>query len=435
MLRIGIISSSITTAQRTIQLAENMLDRNTHKYKFFVYNSLQEIKNILAGHVGDIDGWLFTGPNPYYAVKPYLETEDNVAYGATTGIEVYKYLLEYLYETRREKLRVSIDCPEQEGDPFRDALAIVDIPIDEIYFQNYSIPYDLAAIVAKHEALWRAKQVDIVFTTLHVVQLEMEKQQIPCKRIEVSRAARRQAISLLEQKLTGLYFRNSQLGMLCIEIRDYDEFVSRAGNYYKVQKLELVLKERMLDFCQKIDGYLAEKSNGHYEIFASRGLIEKYAGELRSFIEELQLSQNIEFLGGIGLAATVFNAQLNAHKALANGRRENKQLIIVADEGRIIEEFGTVDELRYRAETEEPLLTAKLREASVGIQTYNRIAFILRKMGWATFSAAQLAQQLNVTSRNIQRILVGLKKAGLIKEAGQETLSRRGRPTKMYRFP
>ncbi len=434
MLKIGVISSSMVTAERTIRLAESTLNPATHQYRAFVYNSLEEIHCILAAHAGDVDGWLFTGPNPYYAVRDQLPTEDNIAYGQTTGLEVYKYLLEYMYETHREKLRVSVDCPQSEGTFFQEALSLLEIPVDEIYFQQYTMPYDVLNIVAQHERLWQAHKVDVAFTTLHSVQMQLEKRCIPCKRIEVSRSSRRQAICTLEQKMTGLSFRNSQLGMICIEIKDYDEVVSRLGNYYKLQQLELRISARVLDFCQKIDGYLAEKANGRYEIFASRGFIEKYGNELQDVLTKLQFDYHIGFLSGVGLAATVYGALLNAHKALANARRDDKLLVMVAEDGKVVEAFGTNQEIRYQAETDEPLLTARLRKANVAIQTYSRIVFIVRKMGWSVFTAAQLAQQLNVTSRNIQRILAGLKKASLVLETGQESLSRRGRPAKMYRL-
>ena len=434
MLRIGVVSSSDVTAGHTIHLAENTLNPANHQYKAFVYNRLDEIRDILSANASDIDGWLFTGPNPYYAVRDQLETEDNIAYGQTTGLEVYKYLLEYLYDTRRAKLRISIDCPQSEGTFFQEALSLLDIPVDEIYFQQYTMPYNVMDIVAQHERLWQAKKADIAFTTLHSVQMQLEKRRIPCKRIEVSRSSRRQAICTLEQKLTGLSFRNSQLGMICIEIKDYDESVSRLGNYYKLQQLELKINAGVLDFCQKIDGYLAEKANGRYEIFASRGFIEKYSGDLQELLTKLQLDYHIGFISGVGLAATVYGALLNAHKALANARRDDKQLVLVAEDGKVVEGFGTDEEIRYQAETDEPLLTSRLRKANVAIQTYSRIVFIVRKMGWSVFTAAQLAQQLNVTSRNIQRILAGLKKASLVLETGQESLSRRGRPAKMYRL-
>ncbi|WP_182185912.1 helix-turn-helix domain-containing protein [Pectinatus frisingensis] len=55
-------------------------------------------------------------------------------------------------------------------------------------------------------------------------------------------------------------------------------------------------------------------------------------------------------------------------------------------------------------------------------------------MSLVSFSATQLAQYLNVTIRNVQRILSGLKEADLVVEIGQETLGKRGRPTKIYRL-
>ncbi|TCS78977.1 hypothetical protein [Pectinatus cerevisiiphilus] len=434
MLTIGVISASAASALHMIAVAENMLGKKTYIYKPYIYKNLEELKNIFKQHCVHISGWLFTGPNPYYVVKKYLKPDYNAVCSTISGNEIYKYLLEYLYQNMGNSLRISIDCPIQDFQIFREALEQLSIPHKDLFLQQYALDDNISKIVKNHQQLWDSHKIDIVFTTLHAVHVEMNKLAIPCTRIEVGINSWRQAIMLLEEKLTGFHFRESQLGIICIKIRNYDNFVSDLGNYYKVQKIELLLKSNIIDLCQKIDGYLVEKGNGFYEIFTSRGSIERYNEEIKSFVDEVCITHRIHILCGIGLAATVFDAQLNAHKALANECISDKNSICIIDEGNIIEHFATKNELHYAVETDRPFLTEKLKEAGVSIQTYNRIIFIMEKMAITTFSAMQLAQHLNVTIRNIQRILTGLKKAGLIIEVGQETLNKRGRPTKIYRF-
>lgn len=434
MLNIGIISSSIGTIEQIIEIAKSMLNPQNYQFFSFPYEEPCEIKDILQQHSGEIDGWIFSGPNPYTAAKPYLGKNDNTTFCYVTGNEIYKYLLELIYRLDNKQLRVSIDCPNSDVFAYSESVEQLEIPKTEIYFQEYTIPYDFNKIIEKHLSLWQAGKVDMVFTTLHVVHMAMQKKNVPVERIRVSLTSIRQAINMLEQKLTGIYFKNSQLGMEIIEIKDYDKFVEQSGNYYKMQKVEMEIKQILLDLCQSINGYLSEKGNGHYQIFASRGLIENHMKLLQDIIEKMKITSQIDLIAGVGFASTVFEAQLNAYKAIMHGRSTNSDVVILDEDGNFIQDLGTMQEMSYAASTNEPKLAEKLKLANVGINSYNRIAFIVRKMNWTTFTATQVAQQLNVTDRNIQRILSGLSKSGLVREVGQEALNKRGRPTRKYQL-
>lgn len=434
MINIGIISSSIRSIEQITKLAEEMLDVKTHVFHSFPYQEIDEIRKILTEQANCIDGWIFSGPNPYTAAKPYLGKDDNAVSCYMAGNEVYKCLLEWMYRRGEKLLRVSIDCPSTDILACNESIEQLDIPKDEIYFQEYLIPYDVDKIVEKHLSLWQAGKVDAVFTSLYAVYMALLEKEVTVDRIRVSMASMRQAINMLEQKLAGIQFKHSQLGMKMIEIKEYDALAERAGNYYQMQKFELEIKNALVDLCQSINGYLMEKGNGRYEIFASRGLIEGHINALHELIKQLRLTSQIDLIAGVGFASTVFAAQLNAYRALMHGRRTESDVVILDEDGKFIEAAGTLQEMCYNIATDEPVLTAKLKEANVGIHTYNRIAFIVQKMNWDTFTANQVAQQLNVTDRNIQRILSGLSKAGLVVETGQEAVNKRGRPTRKYRM-
>ena len=434
VLKIGIISSSMETIKLITKLAKSMLDEKTHVFISCLYQETNEVKEILLKHKNEIDGWIFSGPNPYTAAKPYLGDTDNTVFCSVTGNEIYHCLLEMIYRMDQKKLRVSIDTPTTDVFAFSECVEQLDIPKNEIYLQDYTVPYDTDDIIKKHLTLWKAGKIDVVLTTLNIVTKKLLEKKIPVRRVAVSTTAMRQAIDMLEQKLTGLHFKESQVGMEIIEIRDYEGSIEKTGNYYKMQKLELRIKNRLLDLCQNLNGYLSEKGNGYYEIFASRGVIKRNIKELNEIIDKIKIDMQLSIGTGIGFASTVFGAQLNARKALVQGRNVDKNIVVLDEDGTFIEDVGLETEFIYQAVTSEPQMTAMLKNANVGIHSYNRIAFIIHKMKWDTFTAAQVAQQLNVTDRNIQRILLGLSKAGLIVEAGQEATSKRGRPTRVYRM-
>ena len=435
MLKIGIISSSAGTIERICNIAKTVLTPATYTFLACPYETVEEIEEILIKNNNHIDGWLFSGPNPYTVAKGFFHGKpDNSVYCCVTGNEIYKYLLETSYRLNKRKLAVSIDFPASGFFSYNESIELLDIPKDEVYVQEYRLPCDFSEIIAKHRSLWQAGKIDIVFTSLHLVHMALQRESIPVDRIQVSNTSIKQALYSLVQKLTGLHFKNSQVGFEIIAIRDYDTLVEKYGNYYKLQKLDLTIRQQLLELSQSLNGYLSEKGNGHYEIFASRGLIEENIFLLQKIIDKSSLVHKIDLLAGIGFSSTVYTAQLNARRALTYSKSADTIISILDEDGKMIEAAGIDKEFRFTAATLDLDIMQKLQTANVGIQTYNRILALVQKMHWETFTAAQVAQQLDVTGRNIQRILAGLNKAGLVLPAGQEALNKRGRPTIKYRL-
>jgi predicted ArsR family transcriptional regulator len=95
---------------------------------------------------------------------------------------------------------------------------------------------------------------------------------------------------------------------------------------------------------------------------------------------------------------------------------------------------GQKKEMEYAYYSNDKGLLDKLNEANVGIKTYRKVEATVRRMGWDSFTTAQLANQLSVTDRNIRRIMASLCKVALVECIGEESPSNRGRPSRKYRL-
>lgn len=435
MQKIGVVSSSLHTIEHIINVAKDMKETKLAEFIPFPYTEIEEVPDILIENKPKIDGWLFSGPNPYTAAKNHWDNEENTAFGLITGNEIFRCILELACEKKSTALRISVDCPRSDAAAIRESLEESNVPKKMVTFYEYDIPFVFEDIIKQHLKLWESGQIDGVGTTLYKVQMELEKRKIPVRRLMASTASIRQAVSVLMEKLNGLYFKNSQVGLEIIEISNFEKTIEKAGDSYKLQLLELKIKERLLKLCQGVNGYLSEKGNGRYEIFSSRGLLEQQAQVLRETIDEISLALDTDIVAGIGFGTTVFTAQLNACRAVRQGKEKgNRGIVIVADDGKIIESAGQGQELTYRAFSEDKALLECLTIANVGIKTYQKIYAIVHKMNWESFTAAALATQLGVTDRNVRRILTGLLNAELVECVGEEAFASRGRPTKKYQL-
>lgn len=435
-MNIGVISASLAHSKKIIQLSASLDCLSNYTFHSFIYNDLEELTDILTKNSASMDGWLFSGPNPYFYAQQHFKTMANANYCNVSIHEIYKYLLEYVYEQGViEKLRISIDYPlyYNKSIPYMASLNELKIPTEEIHIHEYTIPFDSAAITNFHLSLWQHQKTSIAITTLQSVYDELSRQNVPVKRIAAGTTAILQGLYILHQKLTGIYFKNMQVGLAIFRLTDYSSVVEKTGNSYKMQQLDLKLKSRLLDLSQSVNGYLYDKGDGYYEIFSSRGSLEDSFDELQHTLHDISVDLGIEIICGIGLGQTVAAAHSNSHRALSSQKDSPLAGLVIVDEtGQITEYSDSYNKLTYSGVTETPQLTAKLTAANVSIITYNKILAITKKFHLSSFTAVQLAQHLNVTSRNIQRILAGLNKSGLIYCVGQETLNKRGRPTKKY---
>lgn len=435
MQKIGVISSSVGTIERIINVAKAMDGIKKVEFMAFPYVEIEEVPGILNENKTKVAGWIFSGPNPYTAAKPYLGKDDNAVFCNVTGTEIFKCILEMICERKSTALRISMDCPNSDILTNKESVGELNVAREMVLFYEYTIPFVVDDIIQEHVKRWKSGEIDGVVTTLHAVHMALEKHHLPVRRLMVTTTSIRQAVSVLMEKLNGLYFKNSQVGLEIIKINNFEKLIERAGDSYKLQMMELKIKERLIYLCREINGYLSEKGNGHYEIFSSRGLLEQHVQVLQDIIDEISLSMDIDIVAGIGFAATVFTAQLNACRAVRQGESKGaKGIVIVDDDGRVVEAVGQERELKYRVFSEDKVLLEQLNKANVGIKTYQRIVAAVQKMGWENFTAPMLAIQLDMTDRNVRRILTGLLKADLVECIGEEAFSTRGRPTRKYQL-
>jgi len=198
--------------------------------------------------------------------------------------------------------------------------------------------------------------------------------------------------------------------------------------------LDMRIKRHILEMCQALhNSYLSQKDSGRYEIFASRSVIEENLSAILSTIEDIRLYTNTEMSVGIGYGSTTGSAQHNAIHAILYGRAQTpvQKLTIIDDTGMIQENIGTKEALTYQPSTNDPALLAKLDRAGVGIKNYAKVNAIAQRIG-RPFTSAELAAQMGVTERNARRILAALLTENLIACVGEESLTRRGRPSKKY---
>ncbi|HML33168.1 hypothetical protein [Sporomusa sphaeroides] len=433
MHRIGVVGPD-RSVERILRVAEEF-EREIECIPF-AYDDEAEIQSILENNRAKVKGWLFSGPVPYIIAGDYLEAADTVAYCQTMGGGFYQCCLQMAFDHKVVLQRISVDIIEAQVD-IEKLLQATGIPWSDFYIKYYTRRYNPEEIIRFHLELWQAGKIDGVITALRSVMNALQKAGVPVYHFTLTEREIYQSLKIIIEKVKSSYFKNTQVGLVIIEVGSYGEIIEKARTPYDLQLLELRLKEILLPLCKSLDGYLLDKGRGVYEIFSSRGAVEREIAMLQATIERLILAVNIDVpvTAGIGFGQTVFAAEINAHRALRNtGEQKKNRIIIVQDDGTMVEAAGRDQDSRYDFYSHDTELLKKLNQAGVGIKTYRKIENIIHRLGWGAFSAAQLAAQLSVTERNVRRIITSLCEAGLVEQVGEESAAARGRPSKLYQL-
>ncbi|GAA4866543.1 hypothetical protein GCM10023310_52750 [Paenibacillus vulneris] len=399
------------------------------------YENPQEVKAIIEQHRHEVHGWFFSGPIPYLRSKELLHTDANVVYCKPTGASLFKSLLELSLYRREVSTRISIDMIYTEDLDLQESLLEAGFPMEQTYIKMFDQHTDPDELVEYHLKLWREGKIDGALTCMTYVYQALQGQDFPVYRIGMTQQDIRLAVKMIHEQAKSSFFKDTQIGVEIIEIDQFDQISEKSGTRYHLQHLELKIKHALLLLCERIDGSLLENGNGRYQIFSSRGAIERELEMLRETVKHLSLEANVPVAVGIGFGTTAFSAENHARRAVQHAKeKEDRGIVIVQENGVIVEAAGEEEELTYAYRTNNKELLEKLAQANISAKTYNKIEALVQRMGWDGFTTASLASHLSMTIRNAQRIMGSLVEYGLAEVGGEELHSVRGRPSKIYRL-
>lgn len=430
---IGIIGPT-QSVKRILEVAQGF--EQCIDFFAFPFEYENEIIPILHENMGKVKGWLFTGPATYAIAQEHIAMDDNMMYCQSMGAGFYNVCLQIAFERQMTLRRMSVDMLEGVMD-IEKALQETGLPWQDIYIRNYSNWREFQEIIQFHLQLWQEGKIDGAVTVLRNVYNELKKLGVPVYQLTLTKQEIYQSLKMLVEKVKASYFKNTQVCTVIIEMGQYDEIIEKAKSSYQLQELEWRLKGIVLPLCKKLDGYLLEKGGGVYEFFSSRGVAEQEIVLLQDALDQLSIAVNsdVPVSAGIGFGVTVFAAEINARHALRHAHgKAGGGIVIVQDDGVIVEAVNQLKELRYTYYSSDADLLEKLHQAEVGVKTYQKIITAVGRMGRDVFTVAQLAEQLSVSAQHIRRILTGLCAAGLAEYAGEESFVTNGRPGKMYRL-
>jgi len=432
MYKIGVVGP-IKSVEKIIELA-NEIEQDM-KFIPYIYSIATETKNIVEAHDQDVDFWLFSGYIPFKVATQTSISREKLTYIFFSEAAIYRGFLEQSYKMKKFIENVSIDFISSPEKMSSEGLVKIEKNVRKMYLKEFDVAIDPKELFDFHYELWQEGKIDFAITCYPSVDEELKKMGVPSYWVSPTKTEIYHTVQLFTEKIKTSYYKETQIGAVMLEIKEFDSLKERMKQGYRIQYLELRMKENLLQLCEQVDGSLIEEGNGRYTVFSTRGAIEGEIQFIKEKMYQLSIEMEAKVTAGIGFAQTVFNAELNAHRALRQTKEhESIDIVMIQDDGTIIESVGNNEELSYSYRAEDPTILEKLKKGSVSIKTYTRIQALVQKMRWKHFTTKDLASQLQMSERNAQRIVADLCSVGLAEICGEELQHTRGRPIKMYQL-
>lgn len=399
----------------------------------FIYQDIEETREIIRNGERDIDVWLFSGQAPYAIAKETI-TKQKAFFPQLNGSSLTKVLLEMVYRDKLRLERVSFDTISIQN--FHETCTELDLTYEQMHLLSYSGFKSMDELISFHTTLFRTGKVDACATCLHSVYEELKANKVPVYRITPNRMTIRSMLKLAKHKGETLHFKKSQIAIQVIEIEAMDKLIGENKSSYDVHRLDLRLQGIILDYVEALSGSIVALGNGKYIVFSTRGSFEENKGlHTSALLEKMALLTDLNTNVGIGFGITALAAERNAQLALLHAKKIGGfSAILVNDEGLIEGPLQKPDSITFHYRNEDKEISQLLKKAGVTITTFNKILSVQKNMGQNSVSASDIAEWLGMTQRNARRILSDLEQHKLAQLIGEEAPTSRGRPRKIYRI-
>lgn len=432
MYRIGIIGPA-PSVKRILEVAHEIEQELT--FVPYTYSEVKEAGTIVQKNARHVDFWLFSGYIPYAAALQKTNISTRSTYIFSTEASIYKGMMQLIHDQGKLVTKLSIDMIPAHNIGEGESLQQLKKNVQDVYVKTVHPDIEPNELFQFHYTLWKQNKTEGALTCYPAVYEKLREAGVPSFSMSPTRLEIFQTIRAFFEKIKTVYYKDTQIGIEKISVKDFDTVKEKRERIYEVQQLELKMKENLIHLCEKIDGSLLDEGNGRYTIFSSRGAIERELQALNETAHHLSLEADAAVAVGIGFGQTVLTAETNAHRALQQSKKKTENsIVIIQDDGTIIDSVNQADELAYAYRTNDHELLEKLKKGKINVKTFKKIEALLQKMGWHQFTAKDLAASLQMGERNAQRIVAALCEVGIAEYIGEEAHHQRGRPVKMYRM-
>ncbi|WP_155592539.1 hypothetical protein [Lysinibacillus cavernae] len=403
--KIAIICSK-AFMKRIISIAQNI---DNIQLEFYLYSHPSEAPTLMK-QIKPCDALLFGGTLPYLHAQSLLSDipipwnyikQDETAISTT--------LLSLVAKQAVSINRISIDVMNPA---FVDnVLAEIEYVGQKPYVQHISITEPTENILQSHIALWNAKSIDFVITSIHSVFDDLQALQIPAMRmLDTSNSI----IQCLEETKSKSLLTKSESFKAVVGLLEIPEDSSIESTI-----LSQIVKATFSTYKQI--------STHSFELYTTAGHLQHALEKenLEKLIQQIEQPFKLSF----GYGHSIMEATQNAQHALSFTKPF--EIYILDEHKNLLGPFPN-SEGKLSLKTDDPYVLQMAKLTSLSPLNISKIINFSNERQIAQFTSQNLSEYLQVTRRTTERIIKKLVDNGYAKVVGEEMTHQQGRPRTIY---
>ncbi len=394
----------------------------------------------LVDQIPDCDVVLFAGSLPYIFSRAKIKQKNlPVVY-----IESYEYklaitLLHIKMNMDKELNSFSIDLPEAKF--AHQVIEELDLHDVDWFIKDYQQvingeenQLNIEEIIQYHKELWERKKTKFALTSIDFVNKRLNALGIPCFSMIVPENTIYEALKRAADYGELVISKNSQIAVGMITVNQYQAFLS-TGRFS--QDGTIAVYQMLLDVGKATEATIHQMGLDQFIIYGTRKSIEQIISYFQnpSLFKKIERVLNITVSVGFGFGQTAKAAEENARIALfyANKNTDSTSAYLVTDEKEV---FGPLnaDAKTFQLRSENQDVLDIVEKTGVGVATIYKLLQFLKLRNENRFTAKDLAEYLEVSRRNAERILKKLMDHQFVIVIGEEQPYQQGRPRAIYRI-
>lgn len=427
---IGIISPTIHLKQ----IRETLRSFPNFKPIFRTIERTEQLVSEVEGIIDVVEVLLFTEYHLYKIAKENMSFTIPTHYIPLMGTGLYRAL--FLIKSNYGLSKLSVDTIEKK---------YVKQILSELKEENYELysydhhSNDLDEIIFFHYSNHKNYQT-IALTGMHQISERLTALKIPHQLVTPTQ---QDMIVSLERALLSTRTRQNKESQIVFGLINVDKFRRKAESYaneHDVQLLKLKIQQMVLDYIKQLDAHFINLGGEEYAFITTRGIFEretrgyKYIPLLQNIKNHLDITLSL----GVGFGQTAAEAGNHARLALKQSKELGGNVCYIVREDRSV--IGPVDVTTYKQYESyelaitDPKLLDKAEKAGMSATYMTMLMARVARHNKIDYTAQELAETLNITIRSAHRILLKWMDADLVEIVGEEKVSHKGRPRRIYRL-
>jgi len=404
-------------------------------YKEKLGSNLDQAVELVKEYEDQTDGYLFTGPIPYYRMIKDNVTKKYLFYYPILGTALYKALFVMRVHKNIDVTNVSIDSLGEED--IYSNYKELGLDYSHTYINKTELAeYSHNQYVNFHKKLYESNKTCGAITGVKSVYSALKQYNIPVIRIIPTVYAMKRTFQFILNVREINLAESNQIIIQVISISRYSMSDKTLSAIEKKQKY-LALHQELLNFSRNYLASVLPTEDNEFIILITKGTLKDYTNNYTKIpmIDKIEKKLSIAINVGIGMGTNAIEAEENARQALELAKESKERVAyLINSKKEVIGPIRKGEDLKYNLKSNNKKLVKVSEKTNLSITKLTQIKNILEKLQRDNFTAQDLKKYLKVSLRTSNRTINKLIKGDACEKVGVEQPGDRGRPRNVYKL-